>query len=118
MSWPRALNWYSTFLAGTSSSSSIRSISRLVRTSRATSRQSTSADTRPVSRSATVSSAFKGGDHGGDKSIDLIVAHADDIEAAAVGHVDCLVLAKLQYLVFRQREHGKHSILTSDKRQP
>src|SRR5207302_11034263 len=89
--------------------------SRLVSTSRTTSRQSTSADTRPVSRSATVSSAVKGDDHGGDKSIDLIVAHADDVEAAAVGHVDRLVLAKFDHLVLRQREHRKHPTLATDK---
>src|SRR6476661_4840106 len=110
MSWPRALNWYRTFLAGTSSCSSIRSISRLVRTSLETSRQSTSAVTRPGSRSA----IHRVHDRG-DKSVDLAVAHADDVEAAALGHVDRLLLAQLQNLLAAKREHGEHAELPPDE---
>src|SRR3954453_11006831 len=117
MSWPRAGNWESTFLAGTSSSSSIRSISRLVRTSLATSRQSTFADTLPGSRSATVVLGPEGGDHGGRKSVDLVVAHADDVEAAAVGHVDRVIAAQLEHLILAQRKHREHPVLPPDEGQ-
>jgi alanyl-tRNA synthetase len=34
--------------------------------------------------------------NGGDKSIDLIVAHADDVEAPAVRHVDSVILAQAE----------------------
>ena len=38
-------------------------------------------------------------DHGGGKSIDLIVTEADDVEAAAIGHVDRMLLPQREHLL-------------------
>ncbi len=47
------------------------------------------------------------GDHGGRKSVDLLVAHADHVEAAAVGHVDGVVAAQLEHLLLAQRQASR-----------
>jgi hypothetical protein len=42
-------------------------------------------------------------DHGRDNSIDLAVAHSNDVETARIRHVDRMIFAQLQYLLLRQR---------------
>src|SRR5688500_14127000 len=112
ISWPRAENWYSTFFSGTSRVSSNSSIARLVSTSRATSAQSTpGSGLKSDSGSAAIASAIHRLDDGGDKAIDGMVGHPDDIKPAAVGHVDRMVLAQLHDLRAADRQHREHSVL-------
>src|SRR5688572_27925966 len=104
MSRPRAENWQRTFFSGTSSCSSIRSISRDVSTSRTTRVQSTFA---PLNREESASAKDDLQD-GGSEAVDLVVGKAADIESAALGHIDRMVLAQLEDLLRSDRKHREH----------
>src|SRR5436190_21356916 len=88
-------------------------------TSRAISAQSIPAlGLKSASGSAAITSAIHCPDNGCDEPVDRRIRHADDIEAAAVGHVYRVAVALGGDLLARQWKHREHAALPADVSQP